>query len=110
MDRITVLQYCCDALARRASVGDAQAWFWALRRKVALYCLGVELSQGQPEDENRRRLTEDEERSILSKHPLLAQQSPLAPSSVAAPGKVWMEESRQRARSYLDSLTKCHKT
>ncbi|MBM4041267.1 MAG: hypothetical protein FJ290_22420 [Planctomycetes bacterium] len=39
MDELAALRYCVEVLEARGKADPARAWLWAIKRKVALYCV-----------------------------------------------------------------------
>jgi len=102
MDRISVLQHCCDVLASRETSDPLSAWVWSVRRKVVQYCL--ELEGRSRHEADGRPLTADDKQAIEATHPLLRQVEAKSSQRFPRPATDWKQILHQRARSYLDSI------
>lgn len=103
MDPLTVLLFCCDILERRQLTDRDEGWFWAMRLKVALFRLRMELRK--PQHDDIQDLTWCEKQLILDTHPLLAHRRMNEPVSSPDCGAAWLDECRNRIRTHLGSIS-----
>jgi hypothetical protein len=108
MDRISVLQHCCDVLATRETSDPLYAWAWSIRRKAVHYCLELEKYSRHPAA--GRPLTADDKQAIEATHPLLRQIEARSSPRFPRPDTDWQQILRQRASSYLDSINAVRET
>ena len=91
------LRYCIEILSEREREDPGRAWLWRLKKKVALYQIGLPET---PQECDPRPLTDADRSEIRRNHPLLQNTKIRARKKPDKGDTAWFKRMRER-------VTKC---